>query len=78
MAQKVIQIGSSAGITLSPEVLETIGLKVGDIVHVSGNRHEVLVRPAEKAKPTIEPEILSWTNTFIDKNRALLERLSDK
>lgn len=77
MAQKVIQIGSSVGITLSPEVLETIGLKVGDAVHVSGGKHEVVVRPLN-AKPRIDPEILSWTNKFIHKNRELLERLADK
>lgn len=77
MAQKVIQIGSSVGITLSPDVLETVGLKVGDSVRVSGGKHEVIVRPVG-AKPTIDPQILSWTNTFIAKNRALLERLADK
>ena len=77
MAQKVIKIGSSAGITLSPDVLHRVGLKIGDAVHVSGGQHEVLVRPAEM-KPTIDPHILSWTNEFIEKNRALLERLADK
>ncbi|HVB20303.1 MAG TPA: hypothetical protein VNF51_03460 [Candidatus Paceibacterota bacterium] len=78
MAQKVIQIGSSAGITLSPDLLETIGIKIGDTVAVSASKSEVVVRPIRANKPTIDPEILSWTNAFIEKNRELLERLSDK
>ena len=78
MAQKVIQIGSSAGITLSPDMLETIGVKVGDTVNVSASNNEAIVRPVRHTKPTIDPEILSWTNKFIDKNRELLERLADK
>lgn len=81
MAQKVIQIGSSVGITLSPDTLETVGLKVGDTVTVSTNaaKNEVTVRPVEKVtKTTIDPEILSWTDKFIEKNRELLDRLADK
>ena len=77
MAQKVIQIGSSAGITLAPDILHKLSLKVGDAVHVSSGAHEILVKPV-KSTPTIDQEVLVWTNEFIEKNRALLERLADK
>lgn len=78
MAQKVIQIGTSAGITLSPEVLATIGVKVGDTVNVSTAKGEVIVRPTRESKSAIDPEILAWTDKFVDENRELLNRLADK
>lgn len=79
MEQKVIQIGSSAGITISKSAMQELGIKVGDIVVTATNAAKKIfsVQPKE-AKSTVDPEVLSWTNKFIEKNRELLERLADK
>jgi len=35
MRKKIVTIGSSAGITVSPSELRALGLKVGDVVEVN-------------------------------------------
>jgi len=81
MAQKIIQIGSSAGVTLSPDTLEALNVKVGDTVEMSvhPSARVLTVRPkGDRAKNSVNPDVIAWTNVFIDKNRKLLERLADK
>ena len=79
MEQKVIQIGSSAGVTISKSALEELGIKVGDIVEtVIDSSKKVFSVKLKTPKTAVDPEILSWTNEFIDKNRELLLRLKDK
>ncbi len=79
MEQKVIQIGSSAGITISKSTLEELGIKVGDVVVTATDAAKKIfsVKPKE-SKANIDPEVLTWTNKFIEKNHELLERLADK
>lgn len=79
MSQKIIRVGSSAAVTLSPDILKEMGVKVGDVVSVSAHASSgiAMVRRAN-AKDTVNPDVLVWTNAFIDKNRKLLERLADK
>ena len=37
------------------------------------------VRPKEdRSNNYVNPDVIAWTNVFIDKNRKLLERLADK
>ncbi len=81
MTQKIIQIGSSAGVTLSPDTLEALNIKVGDTVEMSvhPSARVLTVRPKEnRSTKYVNPDVIAWTNVFIDKNRKLLERLSDK
>lgn len=81
MAQKIIQIGSSAGVTLSPDTLEALDVKVGDTVEVSvhSSARVLTVRPrSARDTVSVNPDVVAWTNVFIDKNRKLLERLADK
>ena len=80
MAQKIIQIGSSAGVTLSPDTLEALNVKVGDAVEMSvhPSARVLTVRPKESRVGNVNPDVIAWTNVFIDKNRKLLERLADK
>jgi antitoxin component of MazEF toxin-antitoxin module len=81
MAQKIIQIGSSAGVTLSPDTLEALNVKVGDAVEMSVHQSArvLTVRPKkDRGKTSVNPDVIEWTNVFIDKNRKLLERLADK
>ena len=80
MAQKIIQIGSSAGVTLSPDTLEALNVKVGDAIEMSvhPSARVLTVRPKTKRdENNLNPDVIAWTNVFIDKNRKLLERLAN-
>ena len=76
MTQKVLKIGDSAVVTLPKKSLKELGLKVGDEVRVvvDVKRRRVVVEPARK----IEPELLEWTDKFIEKYRPALEALAKK
>ncbi|MBI5457882.1 MazF family transcriptional regulator [Candidatus Kaiserbacteria bacterium] len=81
MAQKIIQIGSSAGVTLSPDTLEALNVKIGDAVEMSVHptARVLTVQPkSNRNENPVNPDVIAWTNVFIDKNRKLLERLADK
>jgi antitoxin component of MazEF toxin-antitoxin module len=79
MDQKIIQIGSSAGVTMSPDTLEELGVQVGDIVETDKNNGVFSVKPKQKkTSKHIDPKVLVWTDDFIAKNRELLERLKNK
>ncbi|TSC79266.1 MAG: hypothetical protein G01um101429_501 [Parcubacteria group bacterium Gr01-1014_29] len=67
MTQKLLQIGSSAGVTIPKKYLKEYGLKVGDEVEIS-------IKPARKVKK----ELLDWTDEFIKKYRPALEALAKK
>ena len=68
MTQKVIRIGSSAGVTIPKEKLEELGLKIGDRVEIS-------VRPVSKPSQG-DREVLQWTVHFIERYRTALEALA--
>ncbi len=76
MEQKVIQIGSSAGVTIPKSALEELGVKIGDTIETNIEKKVFSVR--SKSINNIDPAILTWTNKFIEENRELLERLADK
>ena len=67
MTQKLLQIGSSVGVTVPKQYLKEHGLKVGDEVEVS-------IKPAHK----INKELLDWTDDLIEKYRPALEALAKK
>ena len=77
MSQKIIKVGSSAAVTLSPDILEKLDVKVGDSVDVSAydSSGVATLRRAGK-RDGVNPDVLIWTNAFIDKNRKLLEKLA--
>jgi putative addiction module antidote len=79
MTQKVIQIGSSAGVTLSKETLKKLGLKVGDRVQVEVDDKSrlVAVRP-EKKNEDHDDQIARLTRDFIERYRDDLEALAKK
>ncbi len=45
MSQKIIRIGSSAGVTLSKSVLLASSLALGDEVEVSVNDSQITIKP---------------------------------
>ena len=67
MTQKLLKIGSSAGVTIPKKTLKELNLKIGDDVDIS-------IKPVKK----IERELLDWTDRFIERYRSALEALAKK
>lgn len=80
MIQKIIQIGNSLGITIPKQLLENLNLKAGDTVHVETNEASNTLIVSSKKNPLkgMSPDIIEWTQKFINKNRQALEELADK
>jgi len=79
MSQKVLQIGSSAGVTIPKESLKTLGLKIGDrvTVHVDQARKVATIHAVERESGEDE-KISKLTLRFINRYRADLLSLAKK
>lgn len=78
MQQKVIRIGSSAGVTLSNAALSVLGVAIGDHVSVTvrpGTKTIVISRPGDPVAR--DEEIIAFTKEFIERYRPALEALRD-
>jgi len=77
MTQKVLQVGSSAGVIIPKKTLGELGLRIGDQVNVEVDtkQRKVFIEPISK---TVDKELLNWTRKFIDKYRPALEALARK
>lgn len=69
MVQKVIKIGTSAGVTIPKKQLEELGFKVGDQIEV------IIGKPG---KLTEEIEFMSTMNKFMKEYGPALKRLADR
>ena len=79
MAQKVIRIGKSAGITISKETLQELGLWIGDQVHVEVDKKRNVFTVAPKEELSGEDKkIAKLTSQFIGRYRKDLEELAKK
>lgn len=78
MTQKVLQVGSSAGITISKDMLKTLDLKVGDhvSVEVDAKRLGVVVLPLRRGKN--EAEFSAWSKEFLAQYGPALKALAKK
>lgn len=78
MSQKVLQIGTSAGITLSKDILKTLGLRIGDHVTVDVDaKHGGLVVLPLRAKKD-DAEFSAWTEKFLSQYGPALKALARK
>ena len=77
MTQKVLQVGSSAGVIIPKKTLGQLGLQIGDEINVEVDtkRKKVFIEPVSK---TVDKELLNWTRKFIEKYRPALEALARK
>ena len=77
MTQKVLQVGSSAGVIIPKKTLGELGLRIGDQVNVEVDtkQRKVFIEPISK---TVDKELLNWTRKFIDKYRPALDALARK
>jgi len=77
MAQKVIRIGKSAGITISRETLQELGLGIGDPVRVEVDRRRNVFTVAPREELSGEDKkIARLTSQFIERYREDLEELA--
>ncbi len=81
MAQKVIQIGSSIGVTIPKDMAEQMKIHVGDAVEVKINQAEgslSVVPTTHKRKASVDRELVDWIEDAIERYRPALEALADK
>lgn len=71
-SRTISKIGNSAGVTLPAELMERLGLAVGDKVHVSATEHGILVSPYD---PEFE-EALALSREVMKDYRDTLKALS--
>jgi len=76
MAQKIIRIGSSIGITIPRKSADELGLAVGDSVEFSVNKENksILIEPSV----LVDTETIEWARTFIERYRPALKALAKK
>ncbi len=76
MIQKVLQVGSSAAVTIPKGTLKELGIAVGDQISVSYDKEKnrvIIESPA-----TVDAELVDWTKKFIKEYRPVLEALKDQ
>lgn len=81
MTRKLVQIGTSLGVTLPKENLVGLGIRVGDNIdiRVDGERGVIVLEPVRRKKRKAKnTEVLQWTKKFIERYRPALEALAKK
>lgn len=73
---KVTRIGNSAGIVLSKDVMEKLGLVIGDEVEVTVRGSLLEVQPVVK-RPRLRPELEKALERTVDKFGDDLRRLAE-
>ena len=78
MRRKLFRAGNSTVVSLPPDVLEAIGLALGDKVTVTADttQHRIIVTPAAPALPGVRPGFLEDVDRFIEQYRPALEQLA--
>ena len=77
MAQKIIKVGSSLGITVPKPLLEKLHLEAGDSVLVEEKDNKLIVSLASKEELSDEDkEVVKITKSFIERYRSDLEALA--
>ena len=78
MARKVFRTGNSTVVSLPVDVLETVGLKLGDEVTVVADpeHNRIIITPY--TLPGVRPGFLERVDRFIDNYRPALETLAQE
>jgi len=71
MQRKLIRVGTSAAVLIPKEVLRDHELTIGDMVYIDVSKHAQVEK-----KPIIDPQIVEWTDRFIQRHRMLLKKLA--
>ena len=78
MPRKIFRTGNSAVVSLPTDVLETVGLELGDSVTIVADpeQRQIIITPAETSLPGVRPGFLDRVDRFIDEYRPALETLA--
>jgi putative addiction module antidote len=78
MPRKIFRTGNSAVVSLPADVLEAVGLELGDPVTVLAdpNQRQIIIMPAGMSLPGVRPGFLERVDRFIETYRPALERLA--
>jgi len=79
MTRKILQIGSSVGVTIPKSILDKLGLEIGEEVEVETDDEsgDLRIRPRNESEDR-QDRIARRTMSFIDRYRDDLEALADK
>ena len=75
MAQKIIKIGSSYGVTLRSDVLDALGLRQGDKVSVRSNSKSGTIE-IRSARAEEDQQKLVEAQRLVEKHKEQLSKLS--
>jgi putative addiction module antidote len=78
MPRKIFRTGNSAVVSLPADILETIGLELGDAVTVVADpeQRRIIITPVEPSLPGVRPGFLDRVDRFIEQYRPALETLA--
>ncbi len=76
MARKIFRTGNSAVVSLPADVLEAVGLALGDEVTVVAEPDSSRIIVAPATLPGVRPGFLERVDRFIDDYRPALETLA--
>jgi putative addiction module antidote len=79
MPRKIFRTGNSAVVSLPADVLEQVGLALGDSVTIVADpeQRQIIIAPAEASLPGVRPDFLDRVDQFIDRYRPALEALAE-
>jgi antitoxin component of MazEF toxin-antitoxin module len=78
MAQKIITIGSSVGVTIPKEILQRSGVGLGDSVSVEFEESTAGIRILPLSRKTKASDTATWATNFVQKHIAAFKELADK
>ncbi|OGF82268.1 hypothetical protein A3B18_02915 [Candidatus Giovannonibacteria bacterium RIFCSPLOWO2_01_FULL_46_13] len=76
MAQKILKIGSSVGVTIPKKSLQDLGLKPGDNVEVRVEGENIIIQGPVKKATSRQKKVAKLTFDFINRHRKDLEALA--
>jgi putative addiction module antidote len=78
MPRKIFRTGNSAVVSLPADVLEQVGLALGDSVAVTADPRlkQIIITPVEASLPGVRPDLLERVDRFIEQYRPALETLA--
>ena len=78
MPRKIFRTGNSAVVSLPADVLDQVGLALGDSVSVTVDpgAKQIIRTPVEASLPGVRPDLLERVDRFIEQYRPALETLA--
>jgi len=78
MPRKIFRTGNSAVVSLPSDVLETVGLALGDSVTVLADpeQRQIIIAPTETSLPGVRPGFLERVDRFIETYHPALDALA--